>query len=201
MMTNTVSDAVYLNMIVSSSPIVTHDRQLTRVVAKLKHRLTLHSMNQHMMMCCWCVNHSCTLVCWRLTEISTKTQMHMWKFDWIFSQNSTMAGRRLVETSTKFRPSWVEVWLKFQPNFEPPCRNFNPLNSNFHTPVLQDLHCKTSGSTVNFNTSVCRNFNWVVSNLSRNFNQTSTPHGRILVEISTKFRHIKPITGCKHNQK
>ena len=174
MMTNTVSDAVYLNMIVSSSPIVTHDRQLTRVVAKLKHRLTLHSMNQHMMMCCWCVNHSCTLVCWRLTEISTKTQLHMWKFDWIFNQNSTMAGRSLVETSTKFRPSWVEVWLKFQPNFNPPVSKLQPFKLKLPYPVLQDLHCKTSSSTANFNTSVCWNFNLVVSKFGWNFNQTST---------------------------
>ena len=87
------------------------------------------------MLCCWCVNHSCTLVCWRLTEITSKTQIHMWIFNWNFSQKSTLVGRSLVETSTKFRPHTgrimveistkfrpprVEVWLKFQPNFNPP---------------------------------------------------------------------------------
>ncbi len=80
-----------------------HDRQLTRVVVKLKKRLTLHSMNQHMLMCCWCVSHSCTLVCWSLTEITSKTQIHMWNFSWNVSQKSTLVGRSLVETSTKFR--------------------------------------------------------------------------------------------------
>ena len=165
----TVSEVVYLNMMVSSPTIVIHERQLTRVVAKLKKRLKLHNMNQHMLMCCCCLNHFYTLVCRSLTEMSTKNKLHMWNFDWNFSQISTLVCRILVETSTKFRPHHVETSTL--------------LNSNFDTLFCTIYIVKHQ---VQQQTSTLAGI------------ETSTGGGRSLVEISTKFRHVSLTTGCEH---
>ena len=83
----------------------------------------------------------------------------------------------------------MEFWLKFQPSFNtrvsnfgwnfnqistPHCRNFNPFKLKLRYPVLHYLHCKTSSSTVNFDTSGYRNFNWRGSKFGWNFDQIST---------------------------
>ena len=189
----TVSEVVYLNMIVSSPTIVIHERQLTRVVAKLKNQLKLHNMNQHMLMWCCCLKHIYTLVCRSVTEMPTNTDYtcgslvefsahfntHVSKFGWNFNQIST---------------PMVEVWLKLQPNFDPPpCRNFNPFKLKLRHPVLHYLHCKTSSLASNFDTSGYRNFNRWGSKFGWNFDQISTPvaNNWMLTHYKTTNFHVK----------
>ena len=117
----------------------------------------------------------------------------MWKFGWIFST---------------FQHACVEVWLKFQPNFDPhgrslvetstkfrppPCRNFNPFKLKLRHPVLHYLHCKTSSLASNFDTSGYRNFNRWGSKFGWNFNQISTPvaNNWMLTHYKTTNFHVK----------
>ena len=190
----TVSEVVYLNMMVSSPTIVIHERQLTRVVAKLKNQLKLHNMNQHMLMCCCCLNHIYTLVCRSLTEMSTKNQLHMWNFDWNFSQISTLVCRILVETSTKFRPHHVATSTLLNSNFD---TLFCTIYTVKHQ-VQQQTSTLAGGRSFDWWGSKFRhhgveiwskfqpNFDPLVLNFGWNYN-FSKMRGRSFVEISTKF--------------